>query len=160
MFTYVCLGSCDLDRSARFYDAALAPLGLKRCDTAGEADWDDWVGWGTYDDGGRSELALWVCKPFDGRPATAGNGSMVALRATNWAQVDAFHAAALAHGGRSEGAPGLRPQYNPDFYAAYVRDPDGHKLAAVCRGFTTRAASDAHDQGLAPPAGIEPASET
>jgi catechol 2,3-dioxygenase-like lactoylglutathione lyase family enzyme len=143
MFTYVCLGSCDLDRSARFYDAALAPLGLKRCDTAGEADWDDWVGWGTYDDGGRSELALWVCKPFDGRPATAGNGSMVALRATSWAQVDAFHAAALAHGGRSEGAPGLRPQYNPDFYAAYVRDPDGHKLAAVCRGFTTRAQSDA-----------------
>jgi hypothetical protein len=50
--------------------------------------------------------------------------------------VDAFHSAALAHGGISEGAPGLRTHYNPDFYAAYVRDPDGNKLAAVCRGIT------------------------
>ena len=61
---------------------------------------------------------------------------MVALAATSWRQVDAFHAAALSHGGTSEGAPGLRPQYQPDFYAAYVRDPDGNKLAVVCRGFT------------------------
>jgi hypothetical protein len=50
--------------------------------------------------------------------------------------VQCFHAAALAHGGRCEGPPGIRLQYNPDFYAAYVRDPDGNKLAAVCRGFT------------------------
>jgi catechol 2,3-dioxygenase-like lactoylglutathione lyase family enzyme len=77
-----------------------------------------------------------VCKPFDGRPPHPGNGLMIALRANSWAQVRAFHAAALAHGGTSEGEPGLRPQYNPDFYAAYVRDPDGNKLAAVCRGFT------------------------
>ena len=63
---------------------------------------------------------------------------MIALRAATWRQVDDFHRAALAAGGTSEGAPGLRPQYQPDFYAAYVRDPDGHKLAAVCRGFTTR----------------------
>jgi catechol 2,3-dioxygenase-like lactoylglutathione lyase family enzyme len=62
---------------------------------------------------------------------------MVALWARNWAAVEAFHAAALAHGGTSEGAPGLRLLYNPDFYAAYVRDPDGNKLAVVCRGFTT-----------------------
>jgi predicted lactoylglutathione lyase len=62
---------------------------------------------------------------------------MVALWVRTWAEVDTFHAAALAHGGRSEGAPGLRLQYNPDFYAAYVRDPDGNKLAAVCRGFTS-----------------------
>jgi predicted lactoylglutathione lyase len=65
-----------------------------------------------------------------------GNGSMVAFRAKSWRQVDDFHAAALACGGTSEGPPGLRPQYNPDFYAAYVRDPDGNKLAVVCRGFT------------------------
>ena len=58
------------------------------------------------------------------------------LKASSWAQVDAFHAAALANGGISEGAPGLRLQYQPDFYAAYVRDPDGNKLAIVCRGFT------------------------
>ena len=80
---------------------------------------------------------LWVCTPFNGAPATAGNGAMVALWAKTWAQVDAFHAAALAQGGTSEGEPGLRLQYNPDFYAAYVRDPDGNKLAAVCRGFTS-----------------------
>jgi predicted lactoylglutathione lyase len=94
------------------------------------------VGWGTYKNGGAQELALWLYKPFDGRAATAGNGTMVALQAHSWRQVDEFHAAALAHGGSSEGAAGLRPHYNPDFYAAYVRDPDGNKLAAVCRGFT------------------------
>ena len=140
MFTYLTLGSNDLQRSTRFYDAVLAPLGLRRCDTAGESDWDEWAGWGTYEDGGLEELALWVCKPINGQAASHGNGSMVAFKALSWAAVDAFHAAALAHGGSSEGAPGLRPQYNPDFYAAYVRDPDGHKLAAVCRGFTTRPA--------------------
>ena len=61
---------------------------------------------------------------------------MVAFSARSWKEVEEFHAQALAHGGASEGAPGLRPQYTPDFYAAYVRDPDGNKLAAVCRGFT------------------------
>ena len=61
---------------------------------------------------------------------------MIALQAASWAQVEQFHRAALANGGSCEGPPGLRPQYNADFYAAYVRDPDGHKLAAVCRGFT------------------------
>jgi predicted lactoylglutathione lyase len=62
---------------------------------------------------------------------------MAALWAKSWVQVDEFHAAALAHGGASEGAPGLRLLYNPDFYAAYVRDPDGNKLAVVCRGYTS-----------------------
>ena len=61
---------------------------------------------------------------------------MVAFGAKSWRQVDEFHAVALAHGGTSEGLPGIRPHYNPDFYAAYVRDPDGNKLAVVCRGFT------------------------
>ncbi len=138
MFTYVCLGSNDLRRSAAFYDAALGALGLKRCDVSADADWDDWIGWGTYTDQGLSEVALWVCTPFNGHPAASGNGTMVAFKAGSWIEVDAFHAAALSHGGTSEGAPGLRLQYNPDFYAAYVRDPDGNKLAAVCRGFTSR----------------------
>lgn len=70
------------------------------------------------------------------RAATAGNGTMVALRAKTWQEVDGFYNAALVNGGQSEGAPGLRPQYNADFYAAYVVDPDGNKIAAVCRGFT------------------------
>lgn len=136
MFAYICLGCNDLARASRFYDAALAPLGLDRCDTSQESDWEGWAGWGTYEDGGARELALWLCAPFDGAPATPGNGVMVALRAKSWAEVQAFHAAALEHGGTSEGAPGLRPQYAADFYAAYVRDPDGNKLAVVCRGFT------------------------
>jgi len=136
MFTYVCLGTNDLERAVAFYDATLGALGLGRCDTSGEDSWEGWAGWGTYEAGGAREVALWVCPPFDGQPATAGNGSMVALVAKSWAEVNAFHAAALASGGTSEGAPGLRPRYAADFYAAYVRDPDGHKLAAVCRGFT------------------------
>src|SRR5512139_2294070 len=136
MSTYVCLGTNDLARAARFYDATLGALGLSRCDRSDEGDWDGWLGWGTYREHGAIEIALWLCEPFDGEPASAGNGTMVALRATSWRQVDAFHAAALANGGTSEGQPGLRLQYNPDFYAAYVRDPDGNKLAAVCRGFT------------------------
>jgi catechol 2,3-dioxygenase-like lactoylglutathione lyase family enzyme len=110
-------------------------LGHTRCETPGEDDWEDWVGWGTYLDHGMTEIALWVCKPFDGKPAAAGNGTMVALRAQSWAAVRAFHAAALVGGGTSDGPPGLRLQYNPDFYAAYVRDPDGNKIAVVCRGF-------------------------
>jgi len=136
MFTYICFGTNDLQTAARFYDATMGALGHGRCDVEDKPEWDGWIGWGTYRDGGAQEIALWVCQPFDGKPATVGNGTMVALLASSWKQVDAFHAAALAHGGSSEGAPGLRPQYNPDFYAAYVRDPDGNKLAAVCRGFT------------------------
>ena len=137
MFAYMCLGVNDLERAAIFYDAALGELGWARCDTSGESGWENWRGWGTYEDGGLVQSALWVCLPFDGAPASVGNGAMVALHARSWREVDAFYEAALANGGVSEGQPGLR-QYNPDFYAAYVRDPDGNKLAAVCRGFTER----------------------
>lgn len=135
MFTYICLGTNDLERAKEFYDAVLAALGLARCAT-GDPEWDlTSAGWGTYQVGGMNEMALWVGKPFNEQPATNGNGVMVALRAASWEEVDNFYAAALARGGSCEGAPGLRPQYNPDFYAAYVRDPDGNKLAVVCRGF-------------------------
>ena len=136
MFTYVCFGTNDLPRAVAFYDPVLAHLGLQRCATPGEEDWDGWAGWGTYEAKGKQEVALWVCKPINGDAATAGNGTMVALRATSWAAVRGFYEAALKNGGASEGEPGLRPQYNEDFYAAYVRDPDGNKVAAVCRGFT------------------------
>ncbi|MBX3608314.1 MAG: VOC family protein [Hydrogenophaga sp.] len=138
MFTYVTLGTHDLARAARFYDAVMGALGHQRCHTPGEED-EGWIGWGAYRDEGRVEVALWLCQPFDGQPAGVANGSMVAFKAGSWQQVRDFHAAALTHGGSSEGEPGLRLQYNPDFYAAYVRDPDGHKLAAVCRGQTTEA---------------------
>ena len=134
MFTYVCLGTNDLPRAVAFYDPVMAALDHHRCDTSSEPDWDGWVGWGTYVDEGRVEIALWLCEPFNGQPANVSNGTMVAFAASSWSQVQAFHQAALAHGGTSEGEPGLRVHYGPDFYAAYVRDPDGHKLAAVCRG--------------------------
>jgi catechol 2,3-dioxygenase-like lactoylglutathione lyase family enzyme len=139
LFAYICLGSNDLERAGRFYDAVMSVLGYRRCDTSGESEssWSGWIGWGLYEDGGAVQDALWICKPFNGAPATVGNGGMVALWARDWRSVDEFHAAALANGGVSEGEPGLRLLYNPDFYACYVRDPDGNKLAVVCRGFTS-----------------------
>jgi catechol 2,3-dioxygenase-like lactoylglutathione lyase family enzyme len=140
MFTYVCFGTDDLPRAVAFYDPVMAALGHQRCDTASEPDCDGWVGWGTYVDEGRIEVALWLCEPFNGQPASVGNGTMVAFAASSWEQVQAFHREALAHGGTSEGEPGLRVHYGPDFYAAYVRDPDGHKLAAVCRGIAPSSA--------------------
>jgi catechol 2,3-dioxygenase-like lactoylglutathione lyase family enzyme len=116
----------------------LAPLGMARCVT-GDAEWDRVAaGWGIYENGGARELGFWIGKPFDQRAATAGNGVMVAFSARSWEAVDAFYAAAIAHGGTCEGPPGLRLHYSPDFYAAYVRDPDGNKVAAVCRGFTAQ----------------------
>jgi catechol 2,3-dioxygenase-like lactoylglutathione lyase family enzyme len=136
MLTYVYFGTNDLARAIAFYDAVLAPLGMQRCVT-GDPEWDRRsAGWGIYEQDGLRELGFWIGLPYDGLPATVGNGAMAAFRARSWREVQDFHAAALAQGGICEGAPGLRPQYNPDFYAAYVRDPDGNKLAAVCRGLT------------------------
>ena len=126
MFLYITLGTNDLDRATRFYDPVMAALGLLRLRTE-----PDEIG---YAEAGDSRCRLWVTRPFDGRPATVGNGSMPALLARSRAQVDAFHRAALAHGGSDEGAPGLRP-FGPSFYACYVRDPDGNKLSAVCEQF-------------------------
>jgi catechol 2,3-dioxygenase-like lactoylglutathione lyase family enzyme len=124
-FLYLTLGTNDVARAARFYDAALAPLGLIR-----RATYDEEVGYGLEGD---SRTRLWITKPFDGNPASVGNGTMPALVAPDPAAVDAFYKAALAAGGSDEGAPGLRP-YGPAFYAAYVRDPDGNKLSAVYEG--------------------------
>ena len=138
MLTYIYSGTNDLARAIRFYDATLIPLGMPRCITD-DPEWDRIsAGWGIYEEDGARELAFWIGKPFDEQPATIGNGTMVAFSARSWKAVDDFHAAALASGGSSDGAPGLRVHYGLDFYAAYVRDPDGNKLAAVCRGFTAR----------------------
>jgi catechol 2,3-dioxygenase-like lactoylglutathione lyase family enzyme len=126
LFSYVSLGTRDLARAMRFYDAVLAPLGHAR--VADQDPEDRSAAWGLDDPGPH----LWVTQPFDGQPATSGNGTMVSFLAPTRAAVDAFHAAALAHGGSDEGAPGLRPQYGARFYAGYVRDPDGNKLNAVC----------------------------
>ena len=120
----VTLGSSDLQRSGAFYDAVLGILGHERSPESSES----WIGWGPRHDDG---VGLWLTRPFDGEPPTAGNGTMITFRAKNEAEVQAFHAAALANGGSDEGAPGTRPCYEPTFYVAYVRDPDGNKLACV-----------------------------
>ncbi len=139
MLSYVYFGTNDLERAIRFYDATLTLLGMPRCVTNNPL-WDgDVAGWGIYEDGGVRELAFWIGKPLNQLPATTGNGSMVAFSARSWKVVDEFYNAALTNGGSSEGAPGLRLHYAADFYAAYVRDPDGNKLAAVCRGITKQA---------------------
>jgi catechol 2,3-dioxygenase-like lactoylglutathione lyase family enzyme len=134
MFSYVSLGTRDLVRSVAFYDACLAPLGHARIE-----DYDPdarSAAWGTDDPGPH----LWVTEPFDGRPASVGNGTMVSFMASTREAVDAFYTAALEQGGTDEGPPGLRPHYGPSFYAAYVRDPDGNKLNAVC--YTAATGSD------------------
>ncbi len=131
MFNYVTLGTNDFAAALHFYDAVMHELGHQRCHVDFEAGW---AGWGIYQQDGTEELVLWLCRPFNGATATTGNGTMVALTAARRAQVDAFHATGLRHGGSCEGPPGIREHYGPNFYAAYLRDPDGNKLAAVCRG--------------------------
>jgi predicted lactoylglutathione lyase len=116
MIGYVTLGTNDLERAARFYDALLGELGAKRFLEA-----DRFIAWGA--EPGAAMVS--VIKPFDGSPATVGNGVMVALLAESKTQVDAMHAKALELGAQDEGAPGPR---GPGFYAGYFRDLDGHKL--------------------------------
>lgn len=138
MLSYVYYGTNDLPAAIAFYDAVLAPLGMERVLSNDPACDRVSAGWGLYDETRGLELAFWVGLPFDGDRASVGNGAMVAFRASGPQQVDAFHAAALEKGGVSEGEPGLRPHYGPDFYSAYVRDLDGNKLAAVCWSGWTR----------------------
>jgi catechol 2,3-dioxygenase-like lactoylglutathione lyase family enzyme len=136
VLSYVYFGTNNLDKAIAFYNATLAPLDMERCVT-GDPEWDCIAaGWGIYEADGARERGFWIGKPFDQNPASVGNGSMVAFSARSWKAVDDFYAAALANGGICDGTPGLRFHYAPDFYAAYVRDPDGNKVAAVCRGFT------------------------
>lgn len=127
MLHHLSLGVSDIERSACFYDAALQPLGCVRV-------WSDLrpgepgqaVGYG--EPGGGDKLALKQVAPQRLLPST---GFHVAFSAPSPEAVRAFHAAALAAGGRDNGAPGPRPQYGPDYYAAFVLDPDGHALEAV-----------------------------
>jgi len=118
MIGYVTLGTNDLAGHAPFYDALAKELGASRM-----MDNDRFIAWGTP--GGDAGIGL--TKPFDGQPATVGNGVMAALAAKDRAQVDRLYAIALENGGTDEGAPGER---FPGFYAAYFRDPAGNKLNA------------------------------
>lgn len=122
MLGHVSLGVADLARAVAFYDAALAPLGAVRVWTVA-----DGAGYGPR--GGGDRLAL---KLREGA-SPPGPGFHLAFDAPTRAAVDAFHAAALAAGGADNGAPGPRPRHAPDYYAAFVVDPDGHRLEAVTR---------------------------
>lgn len=122
MIGYVTLGTNDLARAAKFYDAIAAEMGTGRM-----MEQDSFIAWGTP--GGKAGIGL--TKPYDGNAATVGNGVMVALEARDRAQVDRLHQLALQHGASDEGAPGDR---GGGFYAAYFRDPDGNKLNAFVMG--------------------------
>lgn len=121
MLSHLSFGVADLARAMAFYDAALKPLGLARV-------WSNERGGGYGPPGGNDILALFA-RP--GQARAPGPGFHLAFNAPDRAAVDAFHAAALGAGGTDAGAPGPRPQYSASYYAAFVNDPDGHKLEAV-----------------------------
>lgn len=123
MYDHISLGVADLDRAAAFYDACLAPLGLARLSRQPRA-----VCYGPPGFIGEPPFAI----VLGGANARApGRGFHLAFAAPSRAAVDGFHAAALAHGGVDEGPPGIREHYDAGYYAAFVRDPDGHRLEAV-----------------------------
>lgn len=124
VISHITLGTNNAERSARFYDAVLGSIGFSRLPKPpGKPP--------AYARDGQMPT-VYIYVPEDGRPATWGNGSHIAFIADSKAHVNSFHALAIEFGGMSEGAPGPRPQYGKDYYAAYVRDPDGNKLQAVC----------------------------
>ncbi len=121
IFTHNCVGTNDVDLAARFYDAALAPLGIVRL--------GDFLDQGlAY---GNRAAEFLVLRPIDGSAADPGNGATIGFKAPNRAAVDAFHLSGLATGGSDEGAPGPRGAV-PNAYGAYLRDPDGNKICAYC----------------------------
>ena len=123
MLDHVSLGVCDLDRSRRFYDAALRPLGLVRIvDFAGRGS-----DYGAM--AGQLGVEFTITAETDAAPTP---GMHVCFRACDREAVRAFHRAALAAGGIDDGPPGPRTLYHPDYYGAFVRDPDGHRIEAVC----------------------------
>lgn len=121
MFDHISIGVSDLGAACKFYDAALAPLGYS---CLGEGD-----GWAGY---GRSSIGLYLLAARSPVPADPDSGLHFCLAAQSRKDVIEFHAAALRAGGRDNGAPGLRGDYGPDYFAAYVVDPEGYRLEAHC----------------------------
>lgn len=127
MLHHISFGVSNVERSASFYDAALAPLGYVRVwDDITPGDADQAVGYGVAGGGDKFAIKL---RPEGQRPP--GSGFHLAFAAPDRRAVAKFHEAALAHGGRDNGKPGLRPHYGPHYYAAFVVDPDGHHIEAV-----------------------------
>jgi len=120
MIDHISVGVSELERSAKFYEAALAALGLTRLVTRPRT-----IGFGkTYPE-------LWINLREAMPHVPPESGTHICLRAKTTAEVDAFHAAALATGGASDGAPGIRPHDRVRYYAAFVLDPDGNRIEAV-----------------------------
>ncbi len=124
MLHHLSFAVADLERSAAFYDAVLAPLGYGRV-------WEDstFVGYGL-----RPGEDIFALKLRPANPGVPGDGFHVAFAAPSHEAVGAFHRAALAHGGVDNGGSGLHPEYGPDYYAAFVIDPDGYRIEAVIVG--------------------------
>lgn len=128
MIAYVTVGADDIARAKRFYSAFLPALsyGLK--------EGPEGLSYALPVPTGQSPVLpdFYVKPTFDGQPASAGNGAMIAFEASSQRQVRDLHAAALAAGGSDEGAPGFRAAYGPHFYVGYLRDPQGNKIALFC----------------------------
>ena len=120
MIGYVTLGTNDMSRAAKFYDSLLAEVGGKRA-----MEGDRFISWSA----GENSPGIGIIKPFDGKPATVGNGMMVAIFTDSPDKVKKLYTKALELGGKDEGPPGTR---FGNFYAAYFRDLDGNKLNAFC----------------------------
>ena len=121
MINHVSIGVRDIARAKRFYDAALGPLGYK-CLSEGEGS----LGYG------RDAVAFWISRVERPVPADPGSGLHFCFAAPTRQSVEAFHAAALRSGGRDNGKPGLRPDYDATYYAAFAVDPDGYRIEAYC----------------------------
>lgn len=126
MIGYVILGTNDLPRAAAFYDTLLAQIGVTRMMEFGDRGY----AWAAAMD----HPMLCIMTPFDGQPATVGNGVMAGISVDSHEKVDRVHAKAIELGGADEGAPGVRPVGGDGFYAGYFRDLDGNKLDVYCYG--------------------------
>ena len=126
MISHVYIGVTDFERALVFYSAVMAQLDLqlKFAEPA-----KSWAGWTSR---AQPRPLFLIGRPFNGAPHDPGNGQMTALLAPSRAAVDKAHATAIEHGATDEGAPGLRPQYHPNYYGAYFRDLDGNKLCICC----------------------------
>ena len=125
MIAYVTVGADDIARAKRFYSAFLYALDYQL------SEGPEGLSWVLSAPPGQSPVLpdFYVKPTFDGKPASAGNGAMIAFEAQSQQQVRDLHAAALAAGGADEGAPGFRASYGPNFYVSYLRDPQGNKIA-------------------------------
>jgi catechol 2,3-dioxygenase-like lactoylglutathione lyase family enzyme len=120
ILSHVSIGTNDFTRALVFYDAVVGAIGGRRV--------MEHPGAVAY---GRAYPEFWIHEPYDGAPATVGNGTHIAFVAASKAEVDAFHAAGIAAGATDDGKPGPRPDYGEPYYGSFLRDPDGHKIEAA-----------------------------